>query len=187
MSRMVKSGGRRARRCSVRSSGGGGSARPGGGQVRGCRGPRSGSDGVALRNWVARARADRRRASPVAHDGRARGAGPSAPGDPQLRLERDVLKKRRPSSPRRTGKVRVRPDGEGRRTVATLCPRPQDLPQRLLRVARASRFGARAEGSAVACAGARLVRCQPSTLWKSPCVEDLVEEGLRVSRKRLCV
>jgi transposase len=98
----------------------------------------------ALRAWVARAQADRT-------NGKSGGLTTAEREElarlrketRQLRLERDILKKAAvPSSPGRTSKVRVRPEGEGRGAGHDAVSGPQGFAQRVLRLVHAPGVGA---------------------------------------------
>src|SRR6266545_376726 len=69
----------------------------------------------SVRTWVERARADRGKGKPgVLTTAEKEELATLRKEVRQLRLERDILKKPRPSSRRKTAEVRVRPRGEGR-------------------------------------------------------------------------
>jgi transposase len=60
----------------------------------------------------------------------------------RLEMERDILKKRRPSSPRRAREVRVHPGGEGQLPGRDDVPAARGVAQRLLCLAAAPTVGA---------------------------------------------
>src|SRR4249920_2831151 len=67
----------------------------------------------SLRNWVERARADRTKGKTGLTTAEREERARLRKENRELRMERDVLKKPRPSSRRTTCEVRVDPDGEG--------------------------------------------------------------------------
>ena len=96
----------------------------------------------ALAQWVKQARADRTRGKTGLTTEERAELARLRKDNRQLRMERDVLKKPRPSSRRTTCEVRVDPDGEGRLPAHKALPLARRHAEWLLRLVRASRINA---------------------------------------------
>src|SRR5205809_6700644 len=102
---------------------------------------------TALRSWVRQAEIDAGRGTPGALTTVEREElGQLRRQNRTLRMERDILKKRRPSSRRRMREIRVHRHGEGRVSNSAAVPHAARVAGRLLRVARAGAGPARGRG-----------------------------------------
>ena len=111
----------------------------------------------SLRNWVEQARADRTQGKTGLTTAEREELARLRKENRILLEEREILKKRRPSSPSTIGEVRVDRGGEGPPfgcAVGSMSPRHA---QRVLRVATTARVGAAAGRSAVARPDPRIV------------------------------
>ena len=102
---------------------------------------------MTLHRWMAAGR--RPAAERLTTDERTEGAALRREGH-QLRQERDILKKPRPSSPSRPSDLRVHSREEGRLSDSPAVPRARRLAERLLRVAIAAGLAAHPGRPAVA-------------------------------------
>src|SRR5947209_11313997 len=102
---------------------------------------------TALRSWVRQAEIDAGRGTPGALTTEEREElGRLRRENRTLRMERDILKKRRPSSRRRTREIPVHRRGEGRLPGAGALPHAPGVARGLLRLAGAAAGAARAGG-----------------------------------------
>jgi transposase InsO family protein len=101
-----------------------------------------------------------------------------------LRMERDILKKRRPSSRRRTREVRVHRCREGRRPGPAAVPHAPGVARRLLRLAGAPAGAAGASGRLRLEIAA--IHAESRQRFGSPRIHaELADRGCRTSRKRV--
>ena len=99
---------------------------------------------TALRDWVRQAEIDAGRGQPGALTTDERAELAQLRREVRtLRMERDILKKARPSSPRRTREIRVHRRGEGRLPGDRAVPHPGGVAGRVLRGPGAARAGPR--------------------------------------------
>jgi transposase len=98
----------------------------------------------SLRNWVERARADRTKGKAGLTTAEREELVRLRKDVRELRMERDVPKKPRPSSRRTTCEVRVDPDGEGHLSPCETLSLARGDPERLLCVVSAPGVAARA-------------------------------------------
>ena len=112
----------------------------------------------SLANWVRHAQADRTKGRTGLTTEERVELAALRKENRQLRMERDILKKPRPFSPRTPGNVRLDRRGEGRVPDHDPLSGPAGLDQWVLCVARPPRVGTRPHGPALGGTGARVVR-----------------------------
>jgi putative transposase len=139
----------------------------------------------ALRQWVERARADRTGGrtglTSVERDELAK----LRKENRELRMERDILKKPRPSSRSTKRKVRLDCHGEGHVPAAGALSGLGRHAQRLLCLAATSAVGPRASRRRARRTHPRAVHQGAPALWEPADHDDLREAGVPVSRKRV--
>jgi transposase len=113
---------------------------------------------TALRAWVHRARANRTKGRTGLTTAEREELSQLRKENRQLRLEREILKTRRPSSRKSQRHVRADSGEEGDLSHCDHVPGAGDLGQRVLRVVPTIRIGPRPARSTAARLGARLVR-----------------------------
>src|SRR5712691_10793407 len=123
---------------------------------------------TALRSWVRQAEIDAGRGTPGALTTAEREElGQLRRENRTLRMERDILKKLRPSSRRRMREVRVHRDGEGRLSRPTALPHAAGVAGGLLRVADPGAGPARAGGRTTGPRDRGDPRGEPAAVWQS--------------------
>ena len=110
----------------------------------------------ALRTWVDRIRADRTKGRTGLTSEERDELRRLRKESRRLRVERDVLKKTRPSSRRRARKVRVHPDGEGHGARRAPLSDSQRIAQWVLCLGVSAALGAREAGPPAAGGNSRL-------------------------------
>src|SRR5579862_7857767 len=103
----------------------------------------------------------------------------------RLQMEREILKKATPSSPRRVGEVRLCRDGEGQLSGGADVPSAGSIAVRILCMARAAGLATCGSGPATDLGGERDT-CGESPQLREPGVHvELRQRGQRVGRKRV--